>query len=86
MAANLQQPIVHPPIFAEDGCHPVVEFTTGWLLGTICCWDGREHTLSLGFGHYLSTYEVFSVFILLDRTLTEAIDHPGYLPQNSQER
>ena len=31
----------------------------------------REHTLSSGFGHYLLTYEVISLFVLFDRTLTE---------------
>ena len=36
----------------------MIEVTTGWFLGTIAWWDGREHTLSLGFGHYLSTFEV----------------------------
>ena len=64
MASNLQQPIIHPPVFAKDGHHPIVEFTMAWLLGTICCWDGREYTPSLGFGHYLSTYKVLSIFIL----------------------
>ena len=83
---NLQQHIVHPPVFTEDGHHPVVEFTTGWLLGTICHWDGREHTLFLGFGYYLLTYEVLSIVVLLDRTLMErVIDHPRYFPQNCQE-
>ena len=73
VATNLQQPIVHPPVFAENGHCPVVEFTMGWLLGTIHHWDGREHTLSSGFGHYPLTYKVLSVFVLLDRTLTEGI-------------
>ena len=75
MAANLQQPIVHPPVFAEDGRCLVIEFTTGWLLGTICHWDGREYTLLLGFGHYPLNYEVLSIFVL-DRTLMEGNRSP----------
>ena len=63
MAAILQQPIIHPPVFAEDDCHPVIQLTTGWLLGTIRRWDGRVHTPSSGFGHYPSTYEVIPLFI-----------------------
>ena len=80
MATHLQLPIVCPPACNAKGCCPVIELMTGWLLGTITCWDGREHTLSSGLGHHLSTYEVFSVVILLDRTLTERIiDNPGHL-------
>ena len=86
MAAHLQQPIVYLPAHTGNGCHLIIKFTTRWLLGTITHWDGREHTPSLGFGHYLSTYEVLSVFILLDRTLTEGfIDHPGHLQWCSHE-
>ena len=61
MAANLQQPIIHPPICNTEGCCLIVKITTGWLLGTITHWDNREHIPSLGFGHYLLTYEVLSV-------------------------
>ena len=87
MAANLQQPIVCPPAHNSEGCHLIIEFTTGWLLGTITCWDGREHTPSLGFGHYLSTCEVLSVFVLpFDRTLVgRIIDNPRHLSWGSQE-
>ena len=83
MATNLQQPIVHPPTHNAEGCCPIIEFTTsGWLLCTITHWDGREHTPSLGFGHYSLTYEVLSIFILFDRSLMERIiDNPEYLPQ-----
>ena len=42
-------------------------------MGTITCWDGREHTPLLGFGHYPLTYEVLSIVVLLDRTLMERI-------------
>ena len=67
MAAILQQPVIQALVFGEDGCHPVIELTTGWLLGTIRCFDGREHTPSSGFGRYPSTYEVISLFVLFDR-------------------
>ena len=73
MTAIFQQPIICPLACIAAGHHLVIKFTTGWLLGTIACWDGREHTPSLGFGHYPSTYEVLSVFILLDRTLIEGL-------------
>ena len=73
MATNLQQPIIHPPVFAEDGHCLVIQLTMGWLLSMIHHWDGREHTSLLGFGHYPLTYEVLSVFILLDRMLMEGI-------------
>ena len=85
MAANLQQPIICPLVHNTEGHHPIIEFTTRWLLGTIACWDGREHTPSSGFGHYSSTYEVLSI-IVLDRTLMERItDNPRHLPQCGQE-
>ena len=71
MAANLQQPIIQAPVFSKDGHHPIVEFTTGWLLGTIRCWAGREHTPLSGFRHYPLTYEVISLFVPLDGTLME---------------
>ena len=63
MTAIFQQPIIHAPVFAKNDCHPVIEITTGWLLGNICQWDGRVHTMLLGFGHYLSTYEVIPLFV-----------------------
>ena len=63
MAIIFQQPIICPLIFSKDNCHPVIQFTTGWLLGTIHQWDGRVHTLSLGFGHYPLTYEVIPLFV-----------------------
>ena len=86
MAAHLQPPIVHPLACNAKGCHLVIEVTTRWLFGTIACWDDREHTPSLGFGYYPLTYEVLSVFILLDRILTERIiDNPRHLPWGSQE-
>ena len=86
MAANLQQPIVRPLVLNGEGCHPIVEITTGWLLGTIQHWDGREHTPSSGFGYYPLTYEVLSIIVLLDKTLTERIiDNPRHLSRGSQE-
>ena len=85
MTAHLQPPIVCPPAHNAEGCCPIIEFTTGWLLSTVACWDGREHTPSSGFGHYPLTYEVLSV-IILDRTLTERIvDNPGHLSWGGQE-
>ena len=71
MATILQQPIICPLVFAEDDHRPVIQLTTGWLLGTICRWDRRVHTQSLGFGHYPSTFEVISLFVPVDGTLME---------------
>ena len=71
MTAIFQQPIIQAPVFGEDGHHPVIELTTGWLLGTIHYFDGREHTLLSGFRHYPSTYKVISLLVLLDRMLME---------------
>ena len=73
MAAIFQQLIICAPVFSEDDHHLIIELTTGWLLGTIHCWDGREHTPSSGFGHYLLTYKVLSVVVVLDRTLMERL-------------
>ena len=86
MTSFLQPPIVCPPACNTKGHHLIIEFTTGWLLSTIACWDGREHSLLLGFGHYPSTYEVLSIIILLDRTLAEGIiDNPRHLSWGGQE-
>ena len=79
MAAILQQPIICPLVFGNNDHHPVIQLTTGWLLGTIRHWDRRVHTPSLGFGHYLSTYEVISLFVLLDRMLREIYRLPKTL-------
>ena len=69
-----------------EGCCLIVKITTGWLLSTITHWDNREHTPSLGFGHYLLTYEVLSIVILLDRTLMERIiDDLKHLSWGHQE-
>ena len=51
----------------------MIELTTGWLMGTIHCFDGREHTLSSGFGHHLLTYEVISLFVPFDGMLTDRL-------------
>ena len=69
--ANIQHPIIRPPVFREHGCHPIIQLTTGWLLGEIQRWDNREHTPSLGWGHYPLTYEVFPSSFLLIETLME---------------
>ena len=80
MTTIFQQPIICPLTCTANGHHLVIEFTTGWFLGTVACWDGREHMPSSGFGHYPLMYEVLSVFVLFDRTLTEGIiDNPGHL-------
>ena len=63
MTANIQHLIIYPPVFGEDSCRLIIQLTTGWLLGNICQWDNREHILLLGYGHYLSTYEVIPLFI-----------------------
>ena len=77
MTAIFQQPIIHPLACTVDGHCLVIEFTMGLFLGTIAHWDGREHTLSSGFGHYPLTFKVLSVIVLFDRTLTERIiDNP----------
>ena len=61
--ANMQHPIIRPLIFGEEGCCLIIQLTMGWLLGNICLWDNREHTLLLGYGHYPLTYEVISLFV-----------------------
>ena len=43
--------------------HPIIKLTTGWLLREIQHFDNREHTLLLGYGSYLLTYEVVSLFV-----------------------
>ena len=63
LMANMQHPIIRPPVFGEHGCCPIIQLTTGWLLGDIQHFDNREHTPSLGWGHHLLTYEVVSLFI-----------------------
>ena len=62
--ANMQHPIIHPLVFREHGHRPIIQLTTGWLLGKIQHFDKREHTLSSGWGHYLMTHEVVSSFML----------------------
>ena len=61
--ANIQHPIIHPPVFGEHGCRPIIQLTTGWLLGEIQRFDKREHTPLSGWGHYPLTHEVVSLFI-----------------------
>ena len=63
MTANIQHPIIRPPVFGEDGRCPIIQLTTGWLLGNIRRWDNMEHTPSSGFEHYPSTFEVIPLFI-----------------------
>ena len=69
--ANMQHPIIRPPVFREHSCQPIIQLTTAWLLGNIQHWDNREHTLLSGYGHYPSTFEVFPSLFLLVETLTE---------------
>ena len=61
--ANLQHPIICPPVFREEIQQPIIQLTTGWLLGDIKCFDKRVHTPSLGYRHYPMTYEVISLFV-----------------------
>ena len=61
--ANMQHPIIRLLVFGEDSHCPIIQLTTGWLLGNICQWDNREHTLMSGFGHYPSTFEVIPLFV-----------------------
>ena len=61
--ANMQHPIIHPPVFREHGHRPIIQLTTGWLLGEIQRFDKREHTPWSGWGHYLTTHKVVSLFI-----------------------
>ena len=63
MTANLQHPIIRPPVFGEDSRCLIIQLTTGWLLGTLHRWDNREHTLMLGFGHYPSMFKVIPLFV-----------------------
>ena len=78
-----QHPIIRPLVFREHGCRPIIQLTTGWLLGQIQHWDNREHTPSSGYGHYPSTFEVISLFVSACRnTERDCPDHPRHLPQN----
>ena len=61
--ANMQHPIIRPLVFGEHGCFPIIQLTTGWLLGDIQCFNNREHTPSSSYGHYPSTFEVISLFV-----------------------
>ena len=61
--ANMQHPIIRPLVFGEEIRQPIIQLTTGWLLGDIKCFDKRVHTPSSGYGHYPTTYEVVSLFV-----------------------
>ena len=61
--ANMQHPIICPPVFREEIRQPIIQLTMCWLLGDIKCFDKRVHTLLSGYGHYLITYEVVSLFV-----------------------
>ena len=85
--ANMQHPIIRPPVFGEHSHHPIIQLTTGWLLGDIQHWDNREHTPSLGYGHYPSTFKVIPLFIPACRKCWgKFIDHPRHLPWNLEDR
>ena len=58
-----QHPIIKSAVFREDVTQLTIELTTGWLLGKIKRFDKRVHTPSSGYGHYLMTYEVGSLFV-----------------------
>ena len=76
-----QHPIIKSAVFGEDVTQPTIKLTTGWLLGRIKRFDKRVHTPSSGWGHYLMTYEVISLFVS-DWRNTEggSLNHPEYLP------
>ena len=80
-----QHPIIKLAVFGEDVTQPMIKLTTGWLLGRIKRFDKRVHTPSSGWGHYLMTYEVISLFVS-DWRNTEGgfLDHPGHLPWDLQ--
>ena len=59
----MQHPIIRPPVFGEDIRQPIIQLTMGWLLGDIKRFDKQVHTPSSGWGHYLTTFEVGSLFI-----------------------
>ena len=63
LMANMQHPIIRPPVFREHGRRPIIQLTMGWLLRDIQCFDNWEHTPLLGYGHYPSTFEVISLFV-----------------------
>ena len=56
--ANIQHPIIRPPVFGEEIHQPIIQLTTGWLLREIQHFNKRVHTPSSGWGHYLLTYKV----------------------------
>ena len=59
----MQHPIICPLVFGEEIQQPIIQLTTGWLLGDIKCFDKRVHTPLSGFRHYPMTYEVVSLFV-----------------------
>ena len=61
--ANMQHPIIRPPVFSEEIWQPIIELTTGWLLGQIKHFNKRVHTPLSGWGHYPTTYKVDSLFV-----------------------
>ena len=49
--------------------------------------DDREHTPSLGYGHYLSTFEVIPLFISVCRNADgEFADYPRHVPWYSENQ
>ena len=83
--ANMQHPIIKPLVFGKQIQQPIIQLTTGWLLGSIQYFDKRVNTPLSGYGHYPMTYEVVSLFISAWRnTEGDFIDNPRYLPQNHQ--
>ena len=71
--ANMQHPIICPPVFGKEIRQPIIQLTSSWLLGEIKHFDKRVHTPSLGYGHYPTTYEVVSLFVsVFEETLREA--------------
>ena len=79
-----QHPIIKSAVFGNVS-QLTIELTTGWLLGKVTHFDNRVPTLVSGWGHYPMTYEVIPLFIsALRNTEENFVDHPRYLPQDSQ--
>ena len=81
--ANMQHPIIRPPVFGEQIWQPIIQLTMGWLVRDIQCFNKRVHTPLLGYGHYPTTYEIISLLVSAWRnTEGGSLDHPGHLPQD----
>ena len=81
----MQHPIIRPPVFGEQIWQPIIQLTTGWLLGDIQHFNKRVYTPSSDYGHYPTTHDVISLFISVWRnTEGSSFDHLGYFPWDPQ--